>query len=64
MVIFFNYLTFLTDFIPKGNVPLTALQLFIVVSSGLVDLALIIIFVISFFESLLPKFNNWLDEKF
>lgn len=64
MVIFFNYLTFLTDFIPKGNVPLTTLQLFIVVSSGLVDLALIIIFVISFFESLLPKFNNWLDEKF
>lgn len=63
-IIFLNYLTWISDFIPRGDVSLTGLQLSVAVISCLVDLILIVILGILFFETLLPTFNKWLDEKF
>lgn len=62
--IFLNYLTWFTDYIPRGNVRLTELQFWTFVATCLADLAFIFLFSFIFCVQVLPKINNWLDEKF
>jgi len=64
ILIFLNYLTWFTDYIPRGNIRLTGFQFWTFVATCLVDITFIFLFGIVFCTQVLPKFNNWLDEKF
>ena len=61
-MIYGNYLCFFTDFVPKDNAH--GMPLAIGMMIFLADLALIVVIIGVFFTQILPKFNNWLDEKF
>ena len=63
-MIYGNYLSFFTDFVPKGDEAGKSIELVIGIFVVLGDLALIVVIIGVFFAQILPKFNNWLDEKF
>lgn len=63
-MIYGNYLCFFTDFLPEGDECVGAAQFIIAIIILMGDLALIIVIIGGFFTQILPKFNNWLDDKF
>lgn len=63
-MIYGNYLSFFTDFVPKGEKDIDAFKFIIGMTILMGDLALIVVIIGVFFAQILPKFNNWLDEKF
>lgn len=63
-IIYGNYLCFFTDFLPKGEKDIGAFKFIIGITILMGDLVLMIGIIGVFITQILPKFNNWLDEKF